>query len=99
MLRVAFGPTPLPRESPLREAPVACRRDFGPRRAAADCCPSRAWRTASCDRRPQRALRPKRLAHGFVRLDVGPADQVDAVGHGRKYAVERFLDRLRLARQ
>jgi len=38
--------------------------------------------------------------HGAgLRFEVGPADQVDAVGHRGEHAVERFLDRLGLPRQ
>src|SRR5215469_8366523 len=48
---------------------------------------------------PQRAFRPKRLAHAFVGFDVRTAEQIDAIGHCGKNAVERLLDRLGLAGQ
>src|SRR5215831_8408544 len=48
---------------------------------------------------PQRAFRPKRLAHGFVGFDVRATEQIDAVGDCRKNAVEGLLDRLGLTWQ
>src|SRR5690242_7538451 len=48
-------------------------------------------------RRPDRRLRPEHLAYVVVRLDVRAADQVEAIGHRGKDAVECFLDRLRLS--
>src|SRR5437588_12692430 len=50
-------------------------------------------------------LRPEGLDHRFVRLDVGAADQVDAVRHRGKdprrvrQSLQRLADRFRLARQ
>ena len=35
------------------------------------------------------ALRPESLDDRFIRFNVGAADQVDAVGNGRKNAVDR----------
>src|SRR6267378_7746988 len=61
--------------------------------------------------RPDRRLGPEGPHHFLVRLDVGPADQIDAVGYGgenaRDYllavlvfqAFERFADRFGLAGQ
>src|SRR5712664_2015588 len=66
---------------------------------------------ASTRFRPYRRLGPEGLHHFLVRLDVGPADKVDAVGDGgedaRDYllavlvfqAFERFADRFGLAGQ
>src|SRR5688572_18726973 len=61
--------------------------------------------------RPDRGFRAERLYDCFVRLDIRPADQVDAIGHGGEDAVDdglaalvldafqSFPDRLRLAGQ
>src|SRR6267143_436797 len=61
--------------------------------------------------RTDRRLRPEGLHHFLVRLDVGPADEVDAVGDGGEnarddllavsifQAFERFADRFGLAGQ
>ena len=52
-----------------------------------------------------RGLRSERLHHRLVRLDVRPADQVDAVGHGGEDArnlrqpLQRLADRFRLSGQ
>src|SRR5947199_1458747 len=46
-----------------------------------------------------RRFRPEHLAHLVARLHVRPADEIEAIRHRRKNAVERFLDRLGLTGQ
>src|SRR6185437_6251008 len=94
---------------PHAATPHRSRRDCGLRTAAAGwespVMSSSSMHAASGDkarsgaRRLRRAdcrFRPEHLAYLIVRLDVRPADQVEAIRHCREDAVERFLDRLRL---
>src|ERR1051326_4696043 len=54
---------------------------------------------------PLRGFRPEGLHYGLVRLDVGAADEVDAIGHGGEdarylgQALQRFADRFGLTGQ
>src|SRR5438093_12349255 len=43
-----------------------------------------------------RRFRPEHLAYLGVRFHIRPADEIEAVRHRGKHAVERFLDRLGL---
>src|ERR1700674_1869329 len=43
-----------------------------------------------------RGFRPEHLAYLVVRFHIRPADEIEAVRHRGKHAVERFLDRLGL---
>src|SRR5262245_64029483 len=70
-----------------------------------------ASRSSGIALRSSRGLGPERLHYRFVRLDVRPADEVDAVGHRREdplrdgfagrvlRALEGLADRFRLAGQ
>src|SRR6266545_2812482 len=43
-----------------------------------------------------RGFRPEHLAYLGVRFHIRPADEIEAVRHCGKHAIERFLDRLGL---
>src|SRR2546427_9182737 len=43
-----------------------------------------------------RRFRPEHLAYCVVRFNIRPADEIEAVRHRGKHAIERFLDRLGL---